>query len=316
MVEEARRGVVAVVSAVVLAFVGAGLAVVSGDAIGLRTTYAGAPVSPGARTVAGILLVLALAWQLIGMLSSRTSLVRRPGAAGARAAWLAGTRPWRARESSLGLFPLDRWLLVLVPAGLLVATRAVETSLASWTYLAIVLGAWLVFAVVLRFAVGGRSPWPVIAAVGGAIVYRCILTLVVVAFGGSSGAWWAFWTDPVGRVVYTALALALFAWTFLAAGWSLTETLGRSRALGATLAAVGAALAVPAAVIALVGVERVRAALRGQFGEFGVSASLEIPDAAAWLAFAVGAAVVAVGVALSRRAVAASGADSHRITAS
>ena len=63
--------------------------------------------------LARILLVLALAWIIIGVLSARTSLVRRPGAAAARASWLASVMPWRARESTLGMLPLDRLLMVL-----------------------------------------------------------------------------------------------------------------------------------------------------------------------------------------------------------
>src|SRR5690606_7651440 len=80
---------------------------------------------------ARVLLVLALAWVVIGVLAARTRLVRRPGAAAARASWLGATRPWRARESTLGFLPLDRWLIIVVPVGLLVATRAVQTSLLS-----------------------------------------------------------------------------------------------------------------------------------------------------------------------------------------
>ena len=94
--------------------------------------------------LARALLLFAGAWVVIGVLASRTRLVRRPGAAAARATWLSATRPWRARESTLGLLPLDRWLMLGVPAALLVATRAVQTSFLSWTHLAVVLGAWIV----------------------------------------------------------------------------------------------------------------------------------------------------------------------------
>ena len=121
------------------------------------------------------MLLLAALWVIIGVLASRTRLVRRPGAAAARAAWLGATRPWRARESTLGLLPLDRWLLLGIPAALLVATRAVQTSFLSWTHLAIVLGAWLVFLAVVRLLVRRRSPWPVIAAVGGVIVLLSLI---------------------------------------------------------------------------------------------------------------------------------------------
>ncbi len=94
--------------------------------------------------LARALLLFAGAWVVIGVLASRTRLVRRPGAAAARATWLSATRPWRARESTLGLLPLDRWLMLGVPAALLVATRAAQTSFLSWTHLAVVLGSWLV----------------------------------------------------------------------------------------------------------------------------------------------------------------------------
>ena len=152
------------------------------------------------------------------MIAARTRLVRRPGAAAARASWLASTRPWRARESTLGMLPLDRWLMIGVPAALLVATRAVQTSFLSWTHLAVVLGAWLVFALVVRLFVGRRSPWPVIAAVGGVLVLRCIVTLVALSFTGPGGYWFAFWTEPALRTVYIAIAFALFVWLFVAAG--------------------------------------------------------------------------------------------------
>ncbi len=123
--------------------------------------------------LARVLLVLALAWIVIGMLSARTRLVRRPGAAAARASWLGSILPWRARESTLGMLPLDRWLMVLVPGALLVATRAVQTSFLAPVQLAVTLGAWAVFVAVLMLLLRGRSPWAaVIAAVGGVVVLR------------------------------------------------------------------------------------------------------------------------------------------------
>ncbi|GAA2003090.1 hypothetical protein [Microbacterium ulmi] len=307
MAEATRRGVVAVTAGVAFVLVGAGVGVVAGGVLGIRALPAVDTAEAASPWAARILLALGIAWMLIGMLAARTRLVRRPGAAAARASWLASTRPWRARESSLGLYRLDRWLLVCVPAGLLVATRAAETSFVSWTYLAIVLGAWLVFALALRLFIGRRSPWPVIAAVGGAIVLRCVVTLFVVSAGGPRGAWFAFWVDPAGRVAYSALALALFLWVFLAAGWALSAPIGLTRAIGAVVASAGAAVAVPAAVIALVGIDVVRVALHDQFGRFGVTSAAAIPDAAAWVAAIVGLALAAVGVALAMpRRVAAS----------
>ena len=154
------------------------------------------------------------------------------------------------------MLPLDRWLMLGVPAALLVATRAVQTSFLSWTHLAVVLGAWLVFVLVVRLLVGRRSPWPVIAAVGGVVVLRCIVTLLALSFTGPGGYWFAFWTEPTRRTVYIAVAFALFVWLFVAAGWALAAQLGRRRATGIVLAAVGAGLAVPALIVALVGLEQ------------------------------------------------------------
>src|SRR5690606_35786216 len=125
-----------------------------------------------------------------------------PGAAAARATWLSSTRPWRAEESMLGMLAPDRALLIAVPAALLVATRAVQTSLLSRTHLAVVLGAWALFVAVALLLVRGRSAWALLAVVGGVVVLRCTLTLVALSFTGPGGYWFAFWTHPVRRAVY------------------------------------------------------------------------------------------------------------------
>ncbi|MEJ1921831.1 hypothetical protein [Microbacterium sp. KHB019] len=173
--------------------------------------------------IARVLLALAIAWLVIGMLAARTRLVRRPGAAAARASWVSATRPWRAEESTLGMLGADRVLLVAVPAALLVATRAVQTSLLWWTHPAIVLGAWAAFLVVVVLMARRRSPWPVIAVVGGVVVLRCALTLVAVSLSGPGGYWFASWTEPVPRSIHITLAFALFVWMFVAAGWALAR---------------------------------------------------------------------------------------------
>ena len=257
--------------------------------------------------LARILLVLAVAWVVIGMLAARTRLVGRPGAAAARAAWLAATRPWRARESTLGMLPLDRWLLIIVPGGLLVATRAVQTSFLSWTHLAVVLGAWLVFLVVVRLFVRERSPWPVIAAVGGVLVSRSILTLFALSFTGPGGYWFAFWTDPLRRSIYITIAFALFVWLFVAAGWALSSQFGARRATGMVLAGVGAGLAVPAAVIGFVGLESALTLWNDEMGLLpwglarilGITTYLDIPPDTPWFAAGFGALVALIGVFLA-----------------
>jgi hypothetical protein len=266
---------------------------------------------------ARVLLVLAAAWVVIGMLAARTRLVRRPGAAAARASWIASTRPWRARESTLGMLDLDRWLLLVIPAALLVATRAVQTSFLSWTHLAVVFAGWAIFALVVRILVGRRSPWPVIAAVGGVIVLRCIVTLFALSFSGPGGYWFGFWTEPMFRTAYIAVAFALFVWVFVAAGWALSAQVGARRATGYVLTAIGAALAVPAAVIGAIGLETALSLWNDEMGLLpwglarilGITTYLEIPPETPWIAAALGAVLFAVGLLLAlpgRRRVAAS----------
>jgi hypothetical protein len=256
---------------------------------------------------ARVLLALALAWVLIGILAARTRLVRRPGAAAARAAWLGATRPWRARESTLGMLSLDRWLLLVVPGALLVATRAVQTSFLSWVHLAVVLGAWLIFVLVVRLCIGRRSPWPVIAAVGGVVVLRCALTLFALSFTGPGGYWFAFWTEPVLRTVYITVAFALFLWVFVAAGWALAAQFGGRRGTGFVLSAVGAGLAIPAFIVAAIGLETSLTAWNDGMGLLpwglsrilGITVYLDIPAETAVFAGIFGLVVAVIGVLLA-----------------
>jgi hypothetical protein len=216
------------------------------------------------------------------------------------------------------MLDLDRWLLLVIPAALLVATRAVQTSVLSWTHLAVVLGAWLVFAVVVRVCVGRRSPWPVIAAVGGVVVLRCIVALIALSFTGPGGFWLAFWTDPVLRSVYIAVSFALFVWAFVAGGWALAAQVGARRGTGFVLAGAGAGLAVPALVIGTIGLETALSAWNDEIGPLpwglarflGITTYLEIPAETPWVAAAAGAVPFGIGVLLAlpwrRRGAAAS----------
>lgn len=217
--------------------------------------------------LARLLLLLGVAWLVIGMLAARTSLVRRPGAAAARATWIASTRPWRARESTLGVLPLDRWLMILVPGGLLVTTRIVQTPRDGLWGVAVAIAGWLLFAFAVRLLLGRRSPWPIIAAVGGALVLRCVVALVAVALSGPEGVWPDLWALPAVRILYLMIAFALVAWVFVAAGWALSAQLGRRRAGGIALAGMGIGYALPAATIALMGA---RDALRSWNEQIGI----------------------------------------------
>jgi hypothetical protein len=314
MAMDDRRGTVVAAIAVLLLTLGAGAAVVVANAVDAQPHR---PAAPGSITssdqlmawLARVLLVLAVAWLVIGIFAARTSLVRRPGAAAARASWLAGSGPWRARESTLGMLSLDRWLLFAVPVALLVATRAVQSSFTGWLRLVVVIGAWTVFALALRVLVRGRSPWPVIAAVGGAVVLRCVLTLVALSFAGPGGYWYAFWEVPVLRGVYVTIAFALFLWLFVAAGWSLFAQLGPRRGVGAVLCAVGAAVAVPALLVAVIGIERALTVWDDRAGLLpwglerivAVTLRLDIPDTAVWWVAVSGLVVLVTGALMALR---------------
>lgn len=271
--------------------------------LGVERAVRDEPMAWAAR----ILLVLALAWVVIGILAARTRLVAKPGAAAARATWIASTRPWRARESTLGMLELDRWLLLIVPAALLVATRAVQTSFLSWTHLAVIIGAWAVFALVLRLFVWKHSPWPVIAAVGGVVMIRCILALFALSFTGPGGYWFAFWTEPMLRTVYISVAFALFVWVFVAAGWALAAQVRARRATGFVLAAVGTGLLVPAVFVGAVGLEAALSLWNDEMGLLpwglarilGITTYLEIPAETPWAAAVFGAVLLVVGVLLA-----------------
>lgn len=258
--------------------------------------------------LARVLLVLVLGWLLIGALATRGRLTGR-GSAAARATWIASTRPWRAQETTAALTARDRTLLALVPGALLVVTRAVQTSFLAPVQLALTLGAWAVFVMVVLVLLRGRSPWAVVAAVAGVAMLRCVVVLTALSLTGPGGYWFAFFTDPTARVLYIAIASALFLWAFVAAGWAASTALGVQRATGAVLTAIGAGLALPAVVTAAVGLERVLTVWNDQMGLLpwglarilGITTYLEIPESAAWYAAAVGAALLVVGLALTAR---------------
>jgi len=228
MATTAGRGILALSVAVILLAVGTVLAVLVDPFTREQVT-----VDPTAEWVARVLLVFGVVWLLIGAIAS--------------------TRPWRSRESSLGLLPLDRWLMILVPGALLVMTRVVQTPRDGLWGILIAVAGWLVFAATVRLLLGRRSPWPIIAAVGGALVLRCVVALSAVSLSGPDGVWSTIWAQPGVRILYLAVAFALVAWVFVVAGWSLSAQLGRRRAAGVALAGMGVGYALPAATIAVMG---------------------------------------------------------------
>ncbi|KHK99591.1 hypothetical protein LK09_03010 [Microbacterium mangrovi] len=257
--------------------------------------------------VARVLLAVALAWLVTGIVAMRRRRTGRALTVAARAMWIAATRPWRAFETTRGMPALGRALLLTVPAVLLVVTRAVQTSFLSWTHLAVVLGAWVLFALVVRLLLWRRSPWPVVAAVGGVVVLRCILTLFALSLSGPGGYWFAFWTAPAPRTAYITVAFALFVWAFVAGGWAMTAQIGARRATGFVLAAVGIGLLVPSAIVGAVGLETALTVWNDQMGLLpwglsrilGITTYLGIPDATPWAAGAFAAVLVAAGILLA-----------------
>jgi len=252
------------------------------------------------------LLVLCLGWLGAGAVLARRRRHGPPSTAAA-ASWLAATRPWRASEVGPGLARAQRGLLVAVPGLLLVATRGVQTAFLAPVHLLVVLGAWFVLLGVGCALLRGRVPWGVVAAVGGVLVARCALALFAMSSTGPGGYWFAFWTEPVTRTAYVTVAVALFLWLLVAAAWALSVSLGRRRAAGTVLAAVGAGLALPAAVVGLVGLEGALTAWNDEVGLLpwglsrilGITVYLGIPTDTAWWVAALGAALLAVGLALA-----------------
>ena len=200
----------------------------------------------------------------------------------------ASTRPWRARESTLGhaaARPLAAARRARGPAGRdprgadLVPVvgaprrrpRRVARLRSSWC------GCWS----------RRRSPWPVIAAVGGVVVLRCIVTLFALSFTGPGGYWFAFWTEPTrahrlhrGRVRPVRLAVRRRGLG------ARRRRSARRRATGIVLAGVGCGLAIPAVVVAVVGLETALTVWNDEMGLLpwglarilGITVYLDIPD--------------------------------------
>ncbi|MFC9560815.1 hypothetical protein [Agromyces sp. NPDC056965] len=268
--------------------------------LGVERAVRDLPMAWAAR----VALVLLAAWLAHGI-AGGFARAGWPGARAARALWIAGTRPWRAREVVEGLGRLDRVLLVGVPAVFLVASRGIQTWFLAPSHLLVTLGGWVLFAGVVWLALGRRSAWPVIAAIGGAAMLRVALLLVVLAPTGPGGYWFEFWTNPVGRSVYIAVAFAAFGWVVVAAAWALAVERGALRATGAVVAGIGGVLAVFGSLIGLIGLESALTTWNDEMALLpwglsrilGISVYLDIPADTAWWVAIAGAVLVVVGAA-------------------
>jgi hypothetical protein len=198
------------------------------------------------------LLVLILVVFLLGLRG------RGRGGRAARALLLGAVRPWRVAGLESPPSRLDRVLVWLVPAFVLVASRAVYTWFAAPAHLLVTLGGWLLFAAVARLVVGRRDPFHLWAVIGGVALLRCVLLLAALAGRGPGRYWFAFWTSPAQRSVYVTVAFAAFCWLFVATAVVLRDRYGllRRRAVGLTLAAMGVPLGLIGGLIAAIGLER------------------------------------------------------------
>lgn len=134
----------------------------------------------------------------------------------------------------------------------------------------------------------------------------CILQLCVLASApGASGS--DLLTSAAARVTSITVSFALFVWVFVAAGWTLATQIGARRGIGAVLAAVGAALALPSLVVGVAGVEWTWTALADRGGQLpwgfaeviGAMAHPGIWANGPWVTFWVSAVVAVVGALLA-----------------
>jgi len=240
-------------------------------------------------------LLLVLLWLLLGA----SGRVRA-----ARATWLAGTRPWRAVEAVRDLSGAERTVVVAVPLLALTASRLVLTWAAAPAHLLVTGLAWAVLVLGLALAVRRRDPWPVVAAVGGAVLLRVALLLAVLAPRGPGGYWFWFWTDPTRRTAYVVVAFVAFGWVLVAATWALRATLGRRRAVAVTVATVGGALVATGVPVGTVGLEQALTTWNDQLALLpwglsrilGITVYLGIPTALPWWAAGLGAGLLVAGL--------------------
>ncbi len=277
--------------------------------------------------VARGLLVLLIALVLLGTRAGQRLLRggTLPGAAALRALWIGSTRPWRLRSpAAAGRF--DRVVVWALPALAIVLSRLAYTWFDAPAHLVLVLGAWLLFAVVLRLSVRGRDPWLLWAAVGGAAILRTVLLLAALVARGPGGYWFAFWTRPEARTVYVTLAFAAFCWVLVVAWLVLRDGYGLTRrgAWGRLLAAAGTPVLVLGGLVAVIGLETALTAWNDQLALLpwglsrilGITTYLGIPTELPVYAAVLGAILLLAGVALwwagrrgDRRAAAATSAE-------
>jgi glycosyl hydrolase family 67 len=233
---------------------------------------------------------------------------RRPPDA-LRALWTAATRPWRLGRLEVAPTTADRVLVWAVPGAAVALSRAIQTSFAAPAHLLPVLGAWLLFGVVLRLMCWRRDPFLLLAAVGGIALLRTALLLAALVPRGPGHYWFDLWTDPPARTVYVTVAFAAFLALFVSVHLVLRSAYGmsRARAAGTVLVAVGVPLAVLGGLAAVLGLERVLTVWNDQLALLpwglhrilGITVYLEIPNSIPIIAAVAGGVVVVLGLGLA-----------------
>ncbi|MBW8481311.1 hypothetical protein [Actinomadura parmotrematis] len=276
--------------------------------IGMRHADRDEPTAWSAR----VLLLATLLLLALGSAPGQRVLRGAPGSAALRGLWLGATRPWRLRAGTPA-GRADRVLVWLLPAAVLVASRAVYTWLLSPAHLVLVLGAWLVCALALRWSLRGADRFALAACLGGAALLRTVVLLAALANRGPGRYWYDFWTEPGLRSGYVTLAFAAFLWVPLAVHMVLRRAYGlsRRRATGAVLLAFGGPLAVLGGLVSALGLERALTIWNDQMALLpwglsrilGITTYLGIPTVLPYMAAGVGAALALAGVLLSGRRV-------------
>ncbi|TDV57766.1 hypothetical protein [Actinophytocola oryzae] len=226
----------------------------------------------------------------------------------ARALWTASTRPWRLAGLRDTPTRADRLLVWVVPGAAVVLSRAIQTSFAAPAHLVLVLGAWLLFSLVLRLLT--RDPFLLAAAIGGVALVRTALLLAALVLRGPGHYWYSFWTDPTARSVYVTVAFALFLAVFASTYVVLRTAYGlsRRRVIGRLLLAAGAAVTVLGGLVTVMGAEQALTVWNDQLALLpwglhrilGITVYLGIPTNIPAIATAAGAVLVVAGAALGR----------------
>ncbi|MFB4303134.1 hypothetical protein [Actinomadura sp. NTSP31] len=253
----------------------------------------------------GLLLALVAA-AVLGTSPGQRLLHGAPGSAALRALWLGMTRPWLAGTVAPA-GRVDRTLVWLLPAAMLVLSRAVHTWFAAPAHLVLTLGAWAVFAAALRWLTHGRDRFALSAAVGGAALLRTAILLLALVGRGPGRYWYDFWTAPALRSFYITVAFAAFLWVLAVALLTSRGALSRRRATGVTLISAGAPLAVLGGLIAAIGLERALTIWNDQMALLpwglsrilGITTYLGIPTGLPLIAAGCGLALVVTGTVLT-----------------